>query len=386
MKILFVSSDNNKTSGAFLCLVELIVYLKKIYDMDSVVIIPKPGDGIELLKAHNIRYKYVQSFSWITYSGYSLRAIIKTIFKISIIPVNILAVYKICKIIREENIDIVHTNTIFSYVGALAAKLEKAKHIWHIRECINESYHSKILFDGMGYGLIDKSDRILAVSGMVKEHYQYLLKKSIDVVYDGVSDKFVKSREIFKSQCIEITCIGSLSKNKNQIDLLRAAVNLKQCGYNNFHINIVGRGSAEKELKDYVHNNELNNFVKFWGNIDNVNNVLDITDVVCTMAHSEAFGRTVVEGMLHNCLVVGAVSKDNALNEIIDNGVTGYTFPFGNINELSQLLQNCMNENKQSKLRIIATKGKQKAEKNFLVYHSVGKIYKFYERLILKVN
>ena len=68
MKILFISSDNNKTSGAFLCLVELNRYLREVYNVDTFVIIPKQGDGVQLLDKYHIPYKIIPSYSWITSS------------------------------------------------------------------------------------------------------------------------------------------------------------------------------------------------------------------------------------------------------------------------------------------------------------------------------
>ena len=82
MRVLLVSSDNNKSSGAFICLVELAKMLQVSYRTYVLVILPKPGDGAELLEKYNITYIYIYSFSWVTYRGWSLKSIGKYIFKV----------------------------------------------------------------------------------------------------------------------------------------------------------------------------------------------------------------------------------------------------------------------------------------------------------------
>ena len=81
MNILLVSSDNNKTSGAFLSLVELAVNLETIYGYNVFVILPKYGDGISLLEEHQINYKIIPTLSWIVYNNLSIKFIVKYCIK-----------------------------------------------------------------------------------------------------------------------------------------------------------------------------------------------------------------------------------------------------------------------------------------------------------------
>lgn len=229
MKILFISSDNNKTSGAFLCLVELNRYLREVYNVDTFVIIPKQGDGVQLLDKYHIPYKIIPSYSWITYNGYSIKALAKTCFKLLMMLYNYIAIKKIQTIIKKGKFDFVHTNTIFSYVGAKAAFLEHTKHIWHLRECINEGHNSRIVVGESGYKFISKSNIVLAVSQTVRQTYQNDIDAGkIKVVYDGVSANLYKKKNIFKDEVVQFTCIGGFIDNKNQIELINACDILKK--------------------------------------------------------------------------------------------------------------------------------------------------------------
>src|SRR5262249_42416986 len=48
-------------------------------------------------------------------------------------------IWKIAAVIRNENIDLVHTNTIHNLYGFMAAKLTGRPHVWHIREIVFQS-------------------------------------------------------------------------------------------------------------------------------------------------------------------------------------------------------------------------------------------------------
>lgn len=49
------------------------------------------------------------------------------------------AVFKLAKIMKESEIDLVHTNTIHNLYGFLAAKIAGRPHVWHIREIVIQS-------------------------------------------------------------------------------------------------------------------------------------------------------------------------------------------------------------------------------------------------------
>ena len=65
IKVLFVASDNNTSSGAFISLVTLADILINKYSLDAYVILPHWGNGIELLNEKKIPYKKIYSFSWV---------------------------------------------------------------------------------------------------------------------------------------------------------------------------------------------------------------------------------------------------------------------------------------------------------------------------------
>ena len=385
MKILFISSDNNKTSGAFLCLVELNRYLREVYNVDTFVIIPKQGDGVQLLDKYHIPYKIIPSYSWITYNGYSIKALAKTCFKLLMMLYNYIAIKKIQTIIKKGKFDFVQTNTIFSYVGAKAAFLEHTKHIWHLRECINEGHNSRIVVGESGYKFISKSNIVLAVSQTVRQTYQNDIDAGkIKVVYDGVSANLYKKKNIFKDEVVQFTCIGGFIDNKNQIELINACDILKKSGQRNFHLNLVGRGPMELNLRAEVNRLGLNDYVTFSGVFDRVQDILEKTDIVCVVSKSEAFGRTVIEGMLQGCLIIGANTLNSAIHELITDGITGFLYPCGDLDRLAHIMNACLQKDNQRHLQKVAIKGQEVALQKYTTLSNAENIMNVYKTLMQK--
>lgn len=383
MKVLFISSDNNKTSGAFLCLVELNRYLRGKYHIDTLVVIPKKGDGIQLLEKYGIPYRFVPSYSWITYNGYKPRAIAKTLFKMLMMLYNRYAIRKISQIIEDEHVEIVHTNTIFTYVGAIAAYKQHVKHVWHLRECIDKGYNSHILIGSKGYHLINKSDVILSVSKMVRDNYRAQISPThVKVIYDGVSDSLYKRRKLFSQSKVQFTCIGGLIAHKNQKEIIRACAVLKQKGKSCFHLNLVGRGPMKQELRDEVKSLGLESYVTFCGVFDNIQDILERTDVVCVASRSEAFGRTTIEGMLQGCLIIGADTPYSATRELIIPGKTGLLYPSGDTDALAVSMLRCLDGDSQQELWNIAQRGQENALRKYTTAVNAQNIVAVYNELL----
>lgn len=383
MKILLISSDNNRTSGAFLCLVELANNLRYYYQANVLVVLPKRGDGEVVLDELAIPHVYIPSFSWISYEGYGIKAILKYGFKQIMRLFNLYAIYKIGSLIQREHIDLVHTNTIFAYVGAIAANKVGCKHVWHLRECIHEGHSSRIVMGNKGYRLIGMSDVILAVSNMVRSKYQkHLPYKKIITLYDGVSERFYQEREILRNEKVCFTCIGALVPNKKQRDLIQAVARLADKDIENFVLQLVGTGGQEKELREMVKLLGVADKVDFLGARDDIVKILDDTDVLCSASGSEAFGRTIVEGMLHGCLALCARSSNSAAAEILDGGKAGVLYSCGDIDALSEAMQDIISCQYSEKYRAMAVTGQKRSKMMFTSRENAKSIWNVYCRMM----
>lgn len=91
-------------------------------------------------------------------------------------------------------------------------------------------------------------------------------------------------------------------------------------------------------------------------------------DVLCSVSESEAFGRTLVEGMLSGCLVIAAKSKTSAASEIIDNQQTGLLYKLHDSKELTLILENILSGRNRILYQKLALNGQKSSHEKFTSY------------------
>lgn len=379
MNILYISSDNNKSSGAFLCMVKLVTYLKSMEEIDNVIVLlPKNGDGEYLLKQNNIPYLKIRAFSWIIPKGYSIQCLIKKILKISLQIYNMIAERRIRKVIKKYDIDLVHLNTIFAGYGAKAAQKENVKYVWHIRELLDENFDSKIINTKKGFRIINGAEAVITVSQNVTEAYKSNLNlKKVIQIYDGVTinDYYIKNKHIFQNKHIQFLMIGNIAEYKGQMLLIQAIKQIKIP----FHVTFVG--SADKKYMRYLEKEidkiGISSQISFIGKVDNVIDYLRKSDILFMCSKREAFGRVTVEGLLSGNLVIGADS--GCTPEIIQHKKTGLLFKNGDYESLYGCILYAINNRKQA-IRI-AQEGQRMAKERFSDIKNAILVKKVYQEI-----
>ena len=163
MKVAFFVSDNSQMSGAFKCLVTMVKLLRDDYGVIPKVIVPRHGDGEQLLDQEKIDYVCIHSHDWIT--PINLYNLPKERAKwIAEKATNLKAIFKIKKVLKEFDPDLVHINTSWDYVGATAACDLRIPIVWHIREFLEEDQFCRFWDKKKAYNLISKSAGIIAIS------------------------------------------------------------------------------------------------------------------------------------------------------------------------------------------------------------------------------
>lgn len=379
--ILFIPSDNNRTSGAFISMVNLISILRDKYGLNIHVIIPNKGNGDELLKSMNIDYTLIQSHDWvIPLSQNRDSALLKEIENKK--KVNKKAITKIKKYIKENNIDLVHINTTYSYVGAKAAIEMNIPFVWHLREFLEEDQGNTLWDRRKGNDLINKSNKIVAISDSIYSKYSSIFDKNKLVrIYNGIdANKFYNpNKEILKDQTITFIMVGGFEYYKGQIEFAEACSKLYNDGFNNFEILFVGTG--KDEVKNKVKNilsSIDDDKVKYLGYKKNVEDYYRKADISFTCSQSEAFGRTTVEAMLSGNLVIGADSAGT--KELINDGETGILYSQGNSEDLYEKLKHSLLNIEKSKK--IANNGRKYMYENMTAEKNADNIYKLYKEIL----
>lgn len=137
------------------------------------------------------------------------------------------------KLIDEEKIDIVYSNTTGVLIGAFLAKKKNIKHIWHIHEIITKP---KTFTRILGRLVNKYADNVIVVSDAVKNHWkEYINTTNINRIYNGIdtsiytrSEGLLRKELNLKETDLLIGMIGRVNHWKGQdffIDIARQILN-----------------------------------------------------------------------------------------------------------------------------------------------------------------
>lgn len=366
--VLIMTSDNYRASGAFLCAAELCEELNML-GLKTYLVLPEYGEGEDLLDEKEIPYFYLPSVHWCCDIGDNE----------STLPDNQSAIDKLSEVIIEKKVKLIHNNTTYTYVGALAAQKCGLPYIWHLRENI-EAQDKKFIDKKYAVSLINESNRVICVSNYIKNCYSFLDDNICSIVYDGISLEHINlpCNKYPKKDVVKIVNVGVQMHLKGQEDIVKAGVFLKEAGikFNVFFVgdNHIGyKKYLVKMIKDY----ELNDCFFFVGRTDNVYKYYQEADIAIISSRSEAFGRTTIEAMCSGCLVIGA--RAAATEELIINDYNGYLYEVGNVKELANVIINtlCDEEKALALIQSGVDSGKE-----YNSYNNAEKIKKIYEKVL----
>lgn len=243
------------------------------------------------------------------------------------------AIGEMKKIIKREKPDLVHTHASMS--ARIAAKMAGTK-IVYTRHSVFPP--SKKISRGIGKwvnGAVNNflSDEIIAVAEAAKENLTDtgVSKKKIHVILNGV-EGLTKVDEAQKQRIRErfsvdendkvISIIARLEDIKGHTYFIDAAYELIKAGVKGKFI-IAGTGSYENVLKQKVHDKGLEKDILFTGFINDVDQLLNITDIQVNASYgTEATSLALLEGM---SIGVPAVVSDFGGNPgVIQDGVNGF--------------------------------------------------------------
>ena len=377
-KVLFVASDNDSTSGAFRSMVALCSILQNSYMLDICILLPNDGDGVNLIRAAGLKYTIIDSKDWIVKLSDSQKS--RKIKRHDLKKVNKSAVKKITKFIREEGFDLIHINTSYSYVGAIAAHRTGVPIVWHIREFLEEDQQREIINKRYGYSLMNTSSRIVAISQSILKKYNKIFGDKISLIYNGIDDKqfYLSQKKIFQSSKIIFICVGAITEYKGQLIAVKAIEKLKRIdNLENFELWLVGtdKGEYANTIRSFIDQNGLSNNVKILGRRSDVNNLYMQSDIAFVCSKAEAFGRITVEAMMSGNLVIGADTAGT--KEIIVDGVDGLLFKSGDFNSLYEKIKFAL-ENKTQAIEL-ALHGQHSAIKKFTADRNAKEVYELYQ-------
>ncbi|AST97923.1 glycosyltransferase [Niallia circulans] len=281
------------------------------------------------------------------------------------------------KLMKELNIEIVHTHTEFT-MGCLGKHLAhkcKLPHI-HTYHTMYEDYvhyiaRGKLLSPKM-VGRLTKwfcrgADAVIAPTEKVKTYLRrYKVSEPIYVIPTGVSVKQFKRSEaslvdvlalrkklgINESDKVIIS-IGRMAEEKNMEALLYAIKSLES-ELDHVKTVMVGDGPVRKSLEALAVSLGVSEHVRFTGAVEwnQIHHYYHLGDLFVSASTTEAQGLTYIEAMASGCIVVA--KSDPSIKRIVLDGTTGFVFKEDE--DLGPLLRRLLHSSHLTKVRKAAKK------------------------------
>ena len=326
MKILFVSPVGAMFSGAEVSIVNLMKLLvqegHEVYNVipDNTPHIDK--DYLRHMDTTGIKLFQLKTNQWWWPESKTLN-----ISDLEIQASQQKNIDEVKEIIQNEHIELVISNTVNVFQGAIAAACEKVRHFYIIHEFpFGEFGYYKELIP-----LIDDlSDKIFVVEG---ELYHTLTNYfTTDKLIPFIPYTEVQERPLKNSTISRFVSIGGINERKNQLELLVAYNQLNQKEIELFFIG--GWDEQYKKLMDdYIEAHHLER-VSFIGFHSDPWSLLTDKDILVLPAKLETFSLVFVESVLNG---VPAIISDN-LGHLSSSKFleSGNLYPLGDCDILSQ--------------------------------------------------
>ena len=236
---------------------------------------------------------------------------------------------KIAEVIDQNNVDIVISNTVNVFQGAVGASIKSVPHFWLIHEFPENEfsyYIEKLDF------IDDYATELFAVNGKLAEKVQQLFPNR---QINGFSPYTEVDRVDLKvGQKQRIVSIGRITERKNQLEIIQAYKQL-----NRLDIELVFIGGWDEDYKKkcmkYIKENQLT-AISFLGNKDNPWEYVADKDLCVFSSKMETFGLVYVEAILNGLPTI--LSDNPGHKSSYEMFEYGQLYASGNVEELTTLI------------------------------------------------
>ena len=296
------------------------------------------------------------------------------------------------RLIQNENIDLVYTNTMVCYEGAYAARRTGRPHIWHLREILpnNQKLYGVFGVEKTLDLITQHSTRVVCVSEGVRAQFPHWQRtpEQFEVIYNGIDPELFNPDTIQPTQPLLrdelrlqsdvplLAYVARISPQKGFGDLIEACAILKQEN-TPFHLLVFGESidaAFMAQMEQRMDEAALRPHITLMGKqpYDRISGYLKQVDVFVTPSREEPFARSILEAMSMALPVVGTDSGGTP--ESVAHGETGLIAQTRNPASLAQTLKTMLTMEPAQRVDM-GQKGRQRVRDKFTIGHYMERIH-----------
>lgn len=292
------------------------------------------------------------------------------------------ALPRLRSLVKSIQPHLVHAHYITSYglLGALSGKKPLLLSVWGDDVLIfpKKSFIHRAL---VMFNLL-KADYVFSTSKILTETTRFYSPHIAPIIPFGIDINKMKAMDANRSQVeVLIGTIKSLEDIYGIDYLLEAFALLKSMlPYHQLRLMIVGKGSKEKELKQFAERLGISRETTFVGGVPHTDVVKyqNMLDIYVALSRSESFGVAPLEAQACEKPVV--VSDVGGLPEVIDHGVTGFVVPSGDVKSAAEALKKLV---LHPDLRLqMGRAGRERVERLYNWDKNVDEMAEWYSKII----
>ena len=321
MNIAYILNSTAINGGATKAFLNILDGLSK-YDIRPYVVVPDKDGVFHELSKRQIP-TFVHTYRSSTYPDFNTLS--QRLLFLPRLAARIVANHRVTNMLvnwlRENKINIVHSNTGVVRIGFDAAQRVGLPHIYHIRE-----YQDKI---GLKYfptknsfnTQLEKDNSFsICITKDIQNYYGQKNKKTSKVIYDGV---FHFATVLPKEENKDFFLFAGRIQPAKGPDQLLKAYKLYICNTTNpLHLKLAGSISDNayyQSLINFTKENGMTDMVEFLGECHDISDLMRKARALIISSPFEGFGFCMPEAMQQGCLCIGR--NTGGTKEQLDNAL-----------------------------------------------------------------
>ncbi|MGV3488108.1 MAG: N-acetyl-alpha-D-glucosaminyl L-malate synthase BshA [Tuberibacillus sp.] len=305
-------------------------------------------------------------------------------------PYDISLASKMAEVAKSEQLDLLHVH--YAVPHAICAYLAKQLVGDHLKIVttlhgtdITVLGYDPTLSNMIRFG-IENSDAVTAVShDLVRQTKElFATEKDIQTIYNFIDEKIYYEREVSDLKSVlgiapeeqVVAHISNFRPVKRVTDVLKVFANIQK--KTKSKLLLIGEGPELPIVKRLVDEWGLKENVIFLGKQENIAEILNISDLVLLLSEKESFGLVLLEAAA--CGVPAVGTNAGGIPEVIEDGVTGFIAPVGDIEAITDFALKIL-ENQYLKNEM-GERAKSRAETHFHSQLIVEQYENLYKKLI----